>query len=159
MVIDRQAGKGKTVLPNVHDPFGEIAAIQTEWIIADELDIKIQSDKVLRPGHCMDIGPGDFVQAEVRVDIQITSSREGERTAKLRFFMTRVVRLCEKKDIPRETVSYVLEYWLHKRLIHLITLVTDRRRLYNQRCRTCTRSVMIEAAGRARDKLSDHEWC
>ena len=107
LICQLQAGKGKTAIPELDDPFGELAAVQSEWIVADELDLKVQkTDNTTRKGSSVDFQTGDFVEAEVRIDIQITTGRDGQKQAKPRFFMTRVVRLSEKKHAPNQKVGW-----------------------------------------------------
>ena len=85
---------------------GEIAEIQDEWIITDSLDIQVQKpDGTVRKGGAYDIHPGDFVEAEVKLDIQLIKGRNGEKQARIKMAMTHVVRLSQAKQLPVKTVA------------------------------------------------------
>ena len=91
---------------NLEDPFGELADIKDEWIITKCLDIEIQkSDGTTRKGVSYDIQAGDFVEAEVKLDVQLTKGRDGAKQARVKLAMTRVMRLKQAKDLPSKTVK------------------------------------------------------
>ena len=62
------------------------------------MEIAVQKpDRTIRKGESYDIHPGDFVEAEVKLDIQLIRGRDGEKQARIKLAMTRVVRICQAK--------------------------------------------------------------
>ena len=90
----------------LEDPFGELADIQDEWIITDCLDIQVQkADGTTRKGGPYDIHAGDFVEAEVRLDVQLIKGRDGAKQARVKMAMTRVLRLAQAKHLPSKATK------------------------------------------------------
>ena len=59
----------------------------------------------MRKGEHYDIQPGDFVEAEVKLDVQLIKGRDGQKQARIKLAMTRVVRLSQAKSLPAKTVA------------------------------------------------------
>ena len=93
-------------MQNIADPFGEISDIQSDWIIANTLNIQVQKrDGTVRKGEAFDINPGDFVEAEMKLGLQLIMGRNGQKQARVKFNLTRLARLCSAKDVPRKKVQ------------------------------------------------------
>ncbi|KAK7675913.1 hypothetical protein QCA50_021146 [Cerrena zonata] len=88
-------------LSNADDPMHRAEPIKGQWVVTDRLLIgrRLESSNQIVAASPFAIRAGDFVEATITLDISVRgfSTRKGC----IRFWMSRVARLCRREQIPR----------------------------------------------------------
>ncbi|KAK7681742.1 hypothetical protein QCA50_015089 [Cerrena zonata] len=102
-VFTRARGNKKPALTlsNADDPMHKAESIRQHWIVTERLPIgrRLEESNQIVAASPFAIRAGDFVEATITLDISVrgTTTRKGY----IRFWVSRVARLCRKEQVPR----------------------------------------------------------